>query len=321
MRTYLIFDLQKLDFAKSRKWREERASKMCSRISKKGAIVDLMRSDAEKLGDGSLRARTYLPPGVTSDDQRLRCCTTAFCKLYGLSSKTKCAYWKVVVDGAEVEQLEQHELYLAKNEGRRQQTLLWMKQTFHVLCDILPTSDYSKKNYHLPKCMSKNALHNEYWTEFKDKQAEHGDDYKPYHRTTFAKLWLSEFSYVQIPEHTAFSVCVHCSALHDRLISATKTRDRPLQRKIQTLRKLHLRFVAGERLTYREHQTLARDHPDLYECLCIDGMDQAKLRSPHFAGGGIPKSDAPHVFFFCNLLNMYCFDLYLFFVLCFCFFE
>ena len=164
-----------------------------------------------------------------------------------------------------------------------------MKTTFHILCDILPTSDYSKKNYHLPKCLTKNAMHNEYWTEFKDKQEEFGDDYKPYHRTTFAKLWLSDFSYVQIPDHMAFSVCSHCAVLHDRLISATKQRDRATQAKIQTLRKLHLRFVAGERLTYREHQMLARDHPDLYECLCVDGMDQAKLRSPHFAGGSIPK--------------------------------
>lgn len=251
--------------------------------------MDTLRSDAEKSSNGELQQRTFFPPLVTGDGQRKSCCTVAFCKLYGISSKTKCAYWKVVVDGAEVEQLEQQELNLAKNEGRRQQTLLWMKQTFHILCDILPTSDYSKKNYHLPKCLTKNAMHNEYWTEFKVKQEEFGEDYKPYHRTTFAKLWLTEFSYVQIPEHMAFSVCEHCAELHDRLISATKQRDRVLQAKIQTLRKLHLRFIGGERLTYREHQTMARDHPDEYECLCIDGMDQAKLRSPHFAGGGIPK--------------------------------
>ena len=116
-----------------------------------------------------------------------------------------------------------------------------------------------------------------------------GVDYKPYSRSTFSKLWLKEFSYVQIPEHTAFSVCAHCANLHDRLVTATKTRDKVMLKEIQHLRKLHLKFVRGERLTYREHQLMTRDNPELYECLCVDGMDQAKLRGPHFAGGGIPK--------------------------------
>jgi hypothetical protein len=214
----------------------------------------------------------------------------AFCKVYGISTKSKAKYWKVVVDGAEVDRLEQSELNLAKNEGRRHQTLLWMKETFHLLCDILPTSDYSKKNYHLPKCMSKKSIHKEYWTEFKAKKALYGDDnFSPYSRSTFAKLWLDEYSYVQIPDHMAFSVCTNCSDLHDRLITATKMRDNATLKEIQNLRKLHLRFVGGERLAYRSHQQLARDHPEQYCCLCIDGMDQAKLRSPHFAGGGIPK--------------------------------
>ena len=168
-----------------------------------------------------------------------------------------------------------------------------MKNTFHLLCDILPTSDYSSKNYHLPKCMNKQALHKEYWEEFKAKQDLLGEselsEFKPYSRSTFCKLWLSEFSYVQIPQHMAFSVCCHCASLHDRLITATKQRDRKLQKEIGDLRKLHLRFIAGERLTYRDHQRLARDYPDLHVCLTVDGMDQAKLRGPHFAGGAIPK--------------------------------
>ena len=50
---------------------------------------------------------------------------------------------------------------------------------------------HSLLNYHLPKCMNKNALHNEYFVDFKAKQEEFGDDYKPYHRTTFCWLWQS----------------------------------------------------------------------------------------------------------------------------------
>lgn len=283
--------MQKLDFAKVRNWRAKRSAKRGA--AKRGDIIDVLKSDALKLDDTNFRCRTFLPSGVTTTDALIPCCTIAFCKLYGISSKTKSAYWNKVIAGAEIEQLEQSELKLGRGEGRRQQTLMWMKETFHLLCDILPTSDYSAKNYHLPKCMSKTTIHKEYYTEFQAKMELYGDDYKPYSRSTFAKLWLDEYSYVQIPEHNAFSVCVHCSALHDRLISATKSRNKALLKEIQLLRRHHLRFISDERLTYRDHQRLARDFPDLYVCLTVDGMDQAKLRSPHFAGGAIPKGATP----------------------------
>ena len=205
--------------------------------------------------DGSLRLVTHFPPQVTSDKVAQTCCSTAFCKLYGMSTKTKSAYWKIVLDGCELEKQEEDDLRTSKNEGRRQQTLLWMKNTFHLLCDILPTTDYSSKNYHLPKCMNKKTIHKEYWVEMKELHArDAGDEFKPYSRSTFSKLWLKEFSYVQIPDHFAFSVCAHCANLHDRLITATKSRDKVLLREVQKLRKLHLKFIRGERLTYREHQ-------------------------------------------------------------------
>ena len=62
-------------------------------------------------------------------------------------------------------------------------------------------------------------------------------------------------------------------------------------REIQKLRKEHLRFIGGERLCYRSHQCLARDFPEKYVSISVDGMDQAKLRGPHFAGGAIPKGE------------------------------
>jgi hypothetical protein len=292
--SFFIFLFQKLDFVKLRSWRERRAKCLRTRKAKKANLIETFKTDSKRLNDGSLRLQTNFPPKVTSDGLGISCCSTAFCKLYGLSSKTKSAYWKLVCEGSLLEENEAKELRTCVNEGRKQQTLLWMKDTFHILCDILPTSDYSSKNYHLPKCMTKNSLHKEYWVEFSEKQSVNDDpvvqrDFNPYSRPTFAKLWLDVFPYVQIPEHTAFSVCSHCANLHDRLITATKSRDKVMQREIQVLRKLHLRFISGERLTYRDHQNLARDYPASYVCLTVDGMDQAKLRGPHFAGGAIPK--------------------------------
>lgn len=292
--------LQKLDYMKTLDWRKERSKCNQKRTTKKANLVKTLTEDALRLQNDSLQCRTFLPAKVTKDGEgAFKCCSVSFCKLYGCSTKTKVKYWELIKHGTEIEMEEAQELKSGKNEGRRQQTLLWMKNTFHLLCDILPTSDYSAKNYHLPKCMTKQALHHEYWTEHKALQETSGagdkSEFKPYSRSTFAKLWLSNFDYVQIPEHMAFSVCEHCSTLHDRLLTATKQRDRVLMKQIGDLRKMHLRFVGNERLVYREHQRLARDHPDEHVCLCIDGMDQAKLRGPHFAGGGLPKSSLKNV--------------------------
>ena len=46
-----------------------------------------------------------------------------------------------------IDNKEESEIKTAIGEARRQQTLLWMKEEFELLCDILPTSDYTKKDY------------------------------------------------------------------------------------------------------------------------------------------------------------------------------
>ena len=145
------FIFQKLDFVKVRDWRKKRAACLRTRVAKKANIIETLKCDALRVTDGSIELRTCFPADVTSDGQTATCCGTAFCKLYGMSSKTKSAYWKIAVLGGEVERAEVEELQSGRNEGRRHQTLLWMKETFHVLCDILPTADYSSKDYHLLK--------------------------------------------------------------------------------------------------------------------------------------------------------------------------
>ena len=109
-------------------------------------------------------------------------------------------------------------------------------------------------------------------------------------RSTFYRIWSENYSYVTVPKHAAFSVCITCAQLHDRILSASKSEyRRDLLEKLQILRRKHLDFVGQSRLQYRVDQDLAREKPEENVSICIDGMDQAKLRSPHFAGGGIPK--------------------------------
>ena len=111
----------------------------------------------------------------------------------------------------------------------------------------------------------------------------------PYSRSTFLNLWKAEFPYVTVPLVTAFSVCYTCAMIHDEVLTATKSKDKSKLNALQKLRRTHLCFIANERLAYREHQQLARDDPENFVSLCLDGMDQAKLCSPHFAGGAMPK--------------------------------
>ena len=121
-------------------------------------------------------------------------------------------------------------------------------------------------------------------------EQEYGQEFKPFSKTRFHELWEEHFAYVTVPEHTAFSVCDICANLHDRILSSTKSKDKSMLVELRSLRRMHLKFISGERLTYREHQRLARESPEEYISIVLDGMDQAKLRGPHFAGRGIPKS-------------------------------
>ena len=249
-----------------------------------------LREDCVRVSDGNLNVCCMFPASVTVSRNAVQCCAESFCKLYGISSKTRVKLKNFVVEGIAVEENEVSEMKTAKGEARRHNCLLWMQNEFCSLCDILPTADYSAKDYHLPKCVSKISLYAEYCVQMSEEAKEHGPEFKPYSRATFLKLWKQNYPYVTIPVHTAFSVCMTCAMLHDELLTATKSKDKTSLVSLKGLRRTHLNFVSLERLDYRSHQKLARERPDEYCSICIDSMDQAKLRSPHYAGGGLPKS-------------------------------
>ena len=257
--------------------------KFRSRIAKRSIVVDMLKTDCVRDGKDNIVIKYKLPATCTFSEESETCCAKAYEVLYGMSSKTRCSYASIVKRGECVADAEESEFKTAAGEAKRQHALLWMKNEFHLICDILPTTDYTKKNYHLPKCVSKMSIFAEYKFTFLNLEQLYGEEYKPLCRSTFMKLWLKEYSYVTIPIHTAFTVCETCSNLHDRILSATKSMNKKELLELKQLRRIQLDFISEERLGYRERQYLARTSPDLYECLCMDGMDQAKLRGPHFA--------------------------------------
>lgn len=254
-------------------------------------VVDTLKEDCQRLPTGHIKVVYNFPAEVTTEKTVVHCCGDSFCILYGMSSKTRVKYAKYVSGSVAVEDGEELEMKTAVGEARRHKCLLWMKAEFESLCDILPTSAYTAKDYHLPKCVSKISLYQQYRLEMTECEELYSDhEFQPYSKTTFYKLWKANYPYVTIPVHMAFSVCMTCAMLHDELLTATKSKDKSKLMSLKALRRTHLDFVSKERLTYRDNQRKARDQPDLYVSICIDGMDQAKLRSPHFAGGGLPKS-------------------------------
>jgi hypothetical protein len=278
---------QKLDFVATCKFRQEGfVSK--SRAYRKAEFIDKLKLDRVREST-TITYRHLFPNEIlkasVSDDT---CCVNALCKLYGISTKTLTAYKKVIDKGDAIEFEEMSEMRESRGEARKQNTLLWMKAYFHLMCDIIPTEEYTSKNYHLPKCISKISVFQEYKDDFA-KKFEDDPQFKPYARSTFSTLWLENFPYVKIPESNGFSVCAHCAEIHDRILFASKSKDKVMLAKLQKIRQSHLDFVRKERLRYREHNMLAIDFPDSYESIVVDGMDQVKAMSPHFAGGALPK--------------------------------
>ena len=253
-------------------------------------LFDLIKSNAARRVDGSLDHQCTLPAACTTSGNEMRCCTRAFERLYGVSSATRVKYSKKVIRNEALAEKLPSEASMARGEAARHFTILWMKDMFTNLCDFLPTSGDSSKDYHLPTCVSKAGLYTEYVEDFNEKKERYGDDYTPYSLTGFTKIWDDEFPYVTIPRTKAFAVCSSCSELCDKILSATKAHNRALLKELKEVRMLHLGFIAKERLAYREHQQRARELPDAYVSLSMDGMDQAKMKSPHFAGNAIPKS-------------------------------
>jgi hypothetical protein len=284
----LICLFQNLSYNGVSKWREKSFSGR--RIAKRCYVHQLLTEDSIRDNDGRLKICYNFPEDTTLSGKLESCCAAGFGKLYGMSSKTRVDIAKMVLERAIVVDDEISEMRTAKGEGRRHNTLLWFREEFSVLCDFLPTSEYTNKDHHLPRCVSKKSLFFEYRVHFAELFKEYGPDHKPYSRTVWLLLWKEHYSYVTIPKCFAFSVCSTCANLQDRILSATKSKDKSVLVQLKQLRRIHLGFISKERLQYRENQRLAREYPDKYISICVDGMDQAKLRSPHFAGGGIPKS-------------------------------
>ena len=261
-------------------------------------LVEYLRESAQRCDDDNhtgkvLKTNLFMPNSISSSKKWEPVCSQAFCSIFSLSSKTLVELKKIVEHGQVALGSKNHEALAAKGEARRQNLLLYLKEEFGLLCDFIPCPEMSTKDYHLPKCVSKETIYNEYVIEFTKRHEDYdfcgSNEHLPYSSQRFFALWQEHYPYVTVPETMAFSVCTVCATLHDRILTATKSKDKFMLRELKGMRRTHLGFISEERMHYRNHQDLARKYPDLYVSLCIDGMDQSKCNVPHWAGNGIPK--------------------------------
>jgi hypothetical protein len=122
---------------------------------------------------------------------------------------------------------------------------------------------------------------NEWYLEYLQAMEDSGDcgTVAP---TTFARLYSTERKNLNIWDRKwmPFAQCGECARLKTAIASATTKAERE---KLRAERTEHLALTTKCRKAYYKNRELARKQPEEYLSTITDGMDQAKLRTPHFA--------------------------------------
>eukprot|EP00058_Branchiostoma_floridae_P005491 XP_002590979.1 hypothetical protein BRAFLDRAFT_69470 [Branchiostoma floridae] len=132
-----------------------------------------------------------------------------------------------------------------------------------------------KEEIWLPYNTRKVDIYNKYAEECEDRL-------EPYCcPQSFNNMWKTFYPHVAIKKCSLFTKCTICVRLGRDL---AKERDPVKRRKIKMERQEHDARQMAERLAYYQRREAARQEPDKYLSIIIDGMDQAKTYLPHFVG-------------------------------------
>ena len=279
-----------------------------SRKLTKSLAIETLVQDSERQNDGSLQVVYRIPESVTKDNKSIVCCTTCFSSFTGFSSATRVKLQNTVEEQNSFAVLSSTSTpdgsagplttrCSESGDSRLMHCRVWMNGRFELLCNILPTSNDTAKDFHLPTCISKQSLYEEYKYAVQKMKTNHF--HGPFSLSHFFRVWRDHFSYVTVPEHQSFSVCESCAQLHDRILIALKSHNEEALVQLCRLRTSHLKLVSQERGGYAWRQQFCIENPDKGVSWAIDGFDQAKSNIPHFAGGAFPKGEL--YFFKCSL--------------------
>jgi hypothetical protein len=148
---------------------------------------------------------------------------------------------------------------------------VWMADYFYTLGDFQPDTG----QVHLPPC-DKNDIFDEMHTDLGELAVK---------LAQFYHVWDTEYSDVRVPSQQRLGKCETCDTFHQQIISE---RDQGERDKLKLERVKHMKNVKADRLVYHTWRKVAREQPDKYIVISLDGMDQSKTNLPRFANGDAP---------------------------------
>lgn len=129
---------------------------------------------------------------------------------------------------------------------------------------LLPSSLYPKKTDLLADLIARTKLPSEVKIQF------------------FRKLWRRYFPNVLLKSWSPFAKCDVCTKFRSQLLKLSRNEDREALRPVKEAQKNHRDLVKFSRERFTDREQLARDHPDDFLYIIIDGMDCKKAQSPRF---------------------------------------
>jgi hypothetical protein len=132
-----------------------------------------------------------------------------------------------------------------------------------------------------PATYSRKLIHADYLNEMTERSEE------AYHYDAFIKILANdpEFSNCKRADRNSnfkCEICLEIASNLEHLRRDHKTSggyEKEIDAEVAKISS-HMNCVNSQRAMYKRHQQMARDHPDRYLSLIVDGMDQSKLNLP-----------------------------------------
>ena len=147
----------------------------------------------------------------------------------------------------------------------------WLQDYFMSLGDWQPDTG----QVHLPP-IDKKDIHTEMKVEIGNKAIS---------LSHFYHVWNAEFPNVVVPPAQRMGKCQECEDLHKKIMN---TRDKTQLRILKEVRQKHIKSVIADRRVYHKWRVMARNNPDKYLVVILDGMDQSKTDIPNYNTGESP---------------------------------
>ena len=143
-------------------------------------------------------------------------------------------------------------------------TRIWMQEYFDLVGDHQPDTG----QVHIPPG-DKKDIYDEMHHELQGGCVR---------ESQFYEIWAEEFSHVKQPAQQRLGKCTVCDTLHKKIM-ATRSKTERDALKIQ--RREHMTEVKENRRVYHGWRKRAREQPDKYMVVTLDGMDQSKTNIPN----------------------------------------